>query len=81
MRWYVGIRGEMTEEIRAALERSGIRLTGMSHAVSVGGAAQESHGTFIDASTAEEALEKARSAVEGLPASPNPLSVKPAPED
>ena len=67
-RWYVRIRGERRTEVAAALGDAGISTTGFSSEFGFGpGPGQPSFSVWVDASTAEEAMERTRSAVEGMP--------------
>jgi hypothetical protein len=65
--WWFSLRGEVTAEVVAALERAGLALTGLSHSLGFDSPpSEQSHSVLVRAPTAEDALGRAHAAVEGL---------------
>jgi hypothetical protein len=67
-RWWVSFHGPVTPEVRAALERTRLDLTGLGHSVG----RQESHSVFVDAPSDSEAVATVRAALAGLPVTVDP---------
>ena len=78
VRWYISLSGEDVPQFGQQLEQRGVTLTGMGHGVGAGHhlPVVDSYGATVVAATAEQAVEFARAAAEGLPIGVNATSVR-----
>ena len=65
--WRVPVRGHLPDDVLGKLSDAGISRKGGSTYSSGGGGAQESHGLYVHAESADAAAQKVSAALEGVP--------------